>query len=219
MSFGLGVHNSPVLGLGGIMAFIGANNMAFIGTTTWVGRPTSAAVGDILIVSDIGATPGSMFMWNGTRWVTPFEQILTRTAVAAPAHTGTTAITPIISINVPGGLIGPNGYLTFLFTSTGSGAGAKLWQLTFDSTNLFHAGPSGQTWQGGQCIISNRNSNSSQSGLALNLSSPYVTGVNTPLTATIDTTVDQTLTLNATLSSAADTMTLQSWEVKFLSRE
>lgn len=200
------------------MAFIGANMASFIGTTTWVGRPTSASLGDMLLVSDIGSAPGSLFLWNGTRWVTPWQQILTGTAVTAPTHTGTTSKTAIVSVTVPGDLLGPNGQLSFLFTSTGVGAGAKLWQLTFGGTDIFHAGPSGQTWQGGQCEITNRNSNSSQQGLALNLSSPYVTGVNTPLTSTINTAVDQTLTLNATLSVASDTMILQSWRVLFMSR-
>lgn len=187
----------------------------FGGICTWATRPTSGTIGDKYLVSDLNYAE---FIWDGTRLVSTSEQILTGTAVVGTPHTGTTARTAIVSVTVPGGLLGPNGSLSFLFTSTGVGAGSKLWNLTLGGTDIFHAGPTGQTWQGGQCIVTNRNSNSSQQGLALNLSSPYVTGVNTPMNSTVDTTVDQTLTLNATLGTSGDSMTLQSWRVLFMSR-
>lgn len=201
------------------MALIGANDMAFIGTTTWAGRPTSAAVGDMLLVSDIGPAPGSLFLWNGTRWVTTSEQVLAHTAVASPAHTGTTSKTAILSVTVPGNLLGPNGYLTFRFRSTTNNtANAKLWQLTLNTTDLFHFGPVSTTYIGGECNIDNRNSNTSQLGNPLNLFTPSASGINTLLTGTVDTTVDQSLTLNATLANAGDSMTLQAWRIMFMSR-
>lgn len=218
MSFGLGVHNSPVLGLGGIMAFIGANDMAFIGTTTWVGRPTSAAVGDMLLVSDIGNTPGSLFIWSGARWVTPFDQILAGSAVAATPHTGTLTPTTIRSITLPGNLLGPNGSIVFRYRATSNNSpNAKLWQLNFGGTNLYHFGPINISYVGGEATIENRNSNSSQVGNPLNLTTPFTAGVNTLLTATVDTTVDQTISFNATLSNIADTMNLESWNIMFRS--
>lgn len=196
----------------------GGTGERFLGSTTWENRPTTAQVGDTIRATNIGPGFGSILTWDGTSWASNYEQILTASNVASADHTGTTSRTAIISTTIPGNLLGPNGSLIFRFRSTGSGAGAKLWNLTLNTTDLFHAGPTGQTWQGGRCEIINRNSNSSQYGNPLNGSVPDFTGVNTPLTGTVDTTVDQTLTLNATLSSALDIMTLQAWSVSFIAR-
>ncbi len=185
---------------------------------TWANRMTFGEPGDMYIASDIGQAPGCLFRWNGARLVTPGEQILTGTAQAQAVHTGTLTRTAIVSVTIPGGLLGPNGYLTFEFDSTvNNTANTKLWQLTLGSDNLFHFGPSGGNYIGGQCKIRNRGSEASQKGSPLNLATPFTSGTNTMLTGTADTTVAQTLTLNATLADIGDTMTLQAWLIKFYS--
>jgi hypothetical protein len=220
MSFGISPYTSPALGLGGLMSFMsGANMASFIGSYTWVNRPTSASVGDILNVTDIGSTPGSYFLWNGARWVTNDEQFLLNTWVAFAGHTGTTSKTVIASTTIPGGLLGANGSLSVEMVSTQSAANSLvLWNTTLGGVNLSQNGGISLSYFGHRVLIRNRNSEAVQLGNSIT-TSDYVVNTNLGFyTNTVNTAVDQTLTLSATLTVAGDTTTLEGWRVAFSSR-
>ena len=79
---------------------------AYVGAGTWASRPSSGlSTGDTYRATDIGRAPGTMFIWNGTRWKSLVGRyLLASGAAVAAAHTSEPA-TPDVIIPVPTGLL------------------------------------------------------------------------------------------------------------------
>ncbi len=130
----------------------------------------------------------------------------------ASSVTGTTSETTLYSLVVPGGTIKANGALAVnaIFSMTGSTnsktlkvklGGTALWTTTITA--------SATVSQSIGSVIRNRNSQSSQVSYAGSASSAIVT-------ASIDTTINQTLEITGTLALASETITLESVIVEVL---
>lgn len=79
---------------------------SYLGAGTWASRPASGlTTGDTYRATDIGLTPGTMFVWNGTRFKSlAGRYILASGAAVTAAHTSEPA-TPDVVISVPAGLL------------------------------------------------------------------------------------------------------------------
>jgi hypothetical protein len=188
-----------------------------IAAYTWATKPSAvtAGAGAEILITDVPASGRTRFWSDGTRWNRHELTMLAGSAVAASATT-VAADTVKASFTLPGGLLGPNGWLEVRFRTANVGANAHLVKVFLGAGQLFGLGPT-STYVGGTARISNRNSQSSQIGTPLNLSTPDASGGNTLLTATIDTSVDQTVTV--TLNAAGgDSMVLEEWDAWFVSR-
>lgn len=128
--------------------------------------------------------------------------------------TGTTLETTLASVTIPGGLIGPSGYVQALsiwqFTNNANNksprarlGGVIVWSTTGASSaggrylaDFFNAGANGAqvTWNNG--------------------ASPFGQGSAAIISTALDTEADQNLTLTAQLGSAGDVATLLGYSVK-----
>jgi hypothetical protein len=135
------------------------------------------------------------------------------------ALTGTTTPTTQVTLAIPGGLLGPNGELEVeIRGDANSFASTFLLNVAYGGTNLSNNGPSGISNMGTRVRISNRNVQNSQIGIVTNsLDIASVAGIQN-MTAAIDSTVNQNLTISMTLGNVGCSWTLQSWAVFFNSR-
>jgi len=122
MSFGINSVTSPALGLGGLMSFMSGTNMAsFIGTSTWAARPSSASVGDIILISDVGAAPGSHMTWTGSVWRPIAPVIFYNQFTEVTKTDANTNFQTIASFVMPAGLMSPGMSLTGWIIVSGPG--------------------------------------------------------------------------------------------------
>lgn len=136
---------------------------------------------------------------------------LAQSAVAV-SHTGNTTETTLATIAVPANMMGPNGALRInaQFSHTNS-ANNKTSRIRLGATEF--AGTVQTTVAGSRiaAIIQNRNVANSQVGGFYGSS-----GGSAAVTAAIDTTVSQNLTITGQLASAGETITLESYTVEIL---
>ncbi len=181
---------------------------------TWATLPAAAAYIGNAFVSDVGAR-GSLWRSDGSAWgLVNGQCVLTSTAVAAAAHTGTVAETTIATYTLPAGLLGLNGVLEIYskWTLTNN-ANAKTFTPKLSSTTLGGIGMPSAASFGTRHAIQNRNSASSQlasNGTVHGYSGNGATGWTLPA---VDTSVAQNITLNITLGVAGDSATLESYEI------
>lgn len=129
----------------------------------------------------------------------------------AVAHTGNTNETTLFSVVIPGGTLRPNGVLevTTLFTLNTT-ANVKTIRVKFGGVTFLQlAQTTVPCWQQ-KLIIRNRNAENSQVAAAQSQIYSYGYSTDPVLTSTIDTSVDQTLTVSGQLAVATDTITLES---------
>lgn len=143
-------------------------------------------------------------------------KVLAASAVAI-THTGVTAKTALATVNVPAGAMGLNGILrvTTLWSVTGS-SNAKTVAFELGGSTFFGRAESGASTVAirDQREINNRNSAASQ--VTMSSASAASFGVNTaaPTTRTVNTAIAQDLIFYATLASAGETITLESYTVE-----
>jgi hypothetical protein len=159
-----------------------------------------------------GTIPGMVpNVWNATD-----SLILAQTAQAV-AHTGTTAETTLATVQIPGGVMGPNGILrvTTLLSATNN-ANVKTLTYRLGGTLLRTAVMTSFLTGQDQMIVRNRNSLASQVTFTTGTLAPY-SGSTVALTTTaLNTAQNQALTITATLATAGDTMTLEGYTVELL---
>lgn len=144
--------------------------------------------------------------------------ILGASGVASSTLTGTTAETTLATITVPANAMGANGFvrITSSFVATGA-AGTRTLRCKFGGTT-FQATANGTTILGvaNICTIANRNSTTSQVG-GQGESGTGVGGATlSPVTAAIDTTSAQNITITGQLGDAGDSMTLNTYLVELI---
>lgn len=183
---------------------------------TYATLPAANAVpsGYRVRASDIGIAPGMALVSDGTRWIPDGPQVLARSAVAVP-HTGTTAKTSLVTITVPGGLLGISGGLRIAESvSYPNNANNKQFFVDFGGTTFRGSSRTTSTQDNFTDILRNRGvANSQFYGLA------FTTGASAAgihATGAIDTTADRSLVLAATLASAADTLIIEAYTVEVL---
>lgn len=140
--------------------------------------------------------------------------VLAKSAVAV-SHTGNTSLTTLATISVPGGAMGPNGFLrvTCLWSWTNNANNKTCW-AKFGGTNFYGRTETTGGFQRNQFTVQNRNSESSQLGPASGLSGGFGVITGSPVTAAIDTTASQNILLQVQLGNAADTATLEGYIVE-----
>lgn len=80
---------------------------SFIGTSTWAARPASASTGDIILISDVGTTPGSYMTWTGTVW-RPIAPVVFYNQFSEVTKTdANTSYQTIATFTIPAGLMSP----------------------------------------------------------------------------------------------------------------
>jgi hypothetical protein len=179
-------------------------------TTTVNGKALSGNV--TLSASDVGAVAAP---YSPVFFVSNTDRTLT----------GTINETELVSITIPGGTLGPNGVLriTTLWAMTGT-ANAKTIRIKFGGTAFHTATTSGVAYSYAQLqtIIRNRNntaaqiSNSGAQSVAAWASYSYGYGGGGNITASIDTTQTQVISITGQHTSAAETIYLQSVIVEVL---
>lgn len=201
---------------GWIVSIVGAPPV-FAGSFSWASRPNPATtpVGAQFRATDMG---NATFTNTGTYW-RPIGGAITLAQLATPASvTGTTTETALATVVVPGGLLGASGVLrvTPAFTLP-SNANNKTLSLRLGG-QLASQYVITTVSAGLQMLLHIRNRTastqvSSNAGAgSIGLGSGGV-GFGA---LTVDTTVDQPLIISATLGSAADTVTLESYSVEAL---
>ena len=192
---------------------------AHLGTFTWATTPSASAyaAGTTFRASDVGISPGMVFVSDGTRWIPDGPQILGRSA-SAVSGAADTAENILATVTVPANLLGLNGgllaYSTWSYTNSANvktlrlrfgGIGGTQYLLTTRTTEiLMHD----------LRRIRNRNSASSQVGGA---NSSMLSGLGASASALItsanDTTAAVDLVLTGQKATAGETLTLESYEV------
>jgi hypothetical protein len=111
----------------------------YIGSSTWAARPTSANVGDVLLVTDIGISPGALMTWtSGSIW---------RPIAPVPLLNQTTSITKTdtdtawqngVSVTLPAGLMynGSAIRCDYILSCNNSVAGSKEIRWLWDSATI-----------------------------------------------------------------------------------
>lgn len=133
--------------------------------------------------------------------------VLAASGVAVP-HTGTAVETPLATIELPGMAMGRNGQLrittSWQFTNS---ANNKTLSWKLGGSTLLTTNRTSQIREPGQMTIWNRGAEDDQLII-------YNTTVTT--TTGVDTSIDQLLTLTATLAVPAETITLEGYLVELM---
>lgn len=140
-------------------------------------------------------------------------QILSQSAVAA-SHTGDLTETTLATITLPAGAMGANGKVEIQARWSFSGtAGTKTPKIKFGGTAIIASNVGATiTAYRHNSEVANRNATNSQytfvDGMNSSAASLMTTG-----TLAIDTTASVSITITGTLANAADTITLESYQV------
>lgn len=134
------------------------------------------------------------------------------------SHTGSTSETTLVTVSIPAGLMGSNGRVrvTVLGGATGA-SGNKTWRVKFGGTAFLEIVGTTTTLSSRiQCEIANRNATNSQVGGAL-AQGNWSTNTAAVITSAIDTTAAVNLTITGQLSSAGDSVSVESYLVEVFS--
>lgn len=147
-------------------------------------------------------------------------RVLEASAVAVP-HTGTTDLTALKTIRIPGGAMGANGVIrvTAQFSHTNS-ANTKTESIYLGGLGGTTILASAVTTSAGavyQRTVFNRNAANSQVTYQHNTGGSFSTG--SARTAAIDTTAAWDLVIAGTLADGSETITLEAYLVEILSQD
>lgn len=141
--------------------------------------------------------------------------VLAHSAVAV-SHAGDIIDTILVTVVIPGMLLGPNGGLRVTATfSVTNNANTKTMRVKFAGNSYLNAGVTASSSYRAVVEIWNRNSQAVQIGGGPASGAEGAGGAAIPASA-VDTTIDQNLTFNAFLGNAADTITLESYTVEVI---
>lgn len=140
--------------------------------------------------------------------------VLAANAVAVSGAADTVENT-LATISIPGGSMGPNGQLrvTAIFTVTNS-ANAKTLRLKLAGTTMSSVQVTTIATQLSFALIANRNATNSQ--VANNAFNMRADSSGAVVTAAIDTSATQSLTITGQKALAGETLTLESYTVEVI---
>jgi len=98
-----------------------AGGTNFLGTYTWANRPTTAGVGDTILVSDVGTAPGSYMNWTGTVWRPRSPVVFYNQFTEVTKTDADTAYQTIATFEMPAGLMSPGMSLSGWIIVSGPG--------------------------------------------------------------------------------------------------
>lgn len=129
--------------------------------------------------------------------------------------TGTTSLTVVNTITIPANSLGPNGQLTLRMLWDGTGTTSRTLKGTFGGVDIFSLALTTSPKSESVARFSNINATNSQKGFPVGTSSTTGLGSSTGTiqTGSVDTTVNQDLVFSITLTNAADSAELASYEV------
>jgi len=90
-------------------------------TSTWAGRPTTARVGDVRLMTDIGAAPGTYMIWTGSVWRPIGPSVFYNQFTEVTKTDADTAYQTIASFEMPAALMSPGMSLTGWIIVSGPG--------------------------------------------------------------------------------------------------
>lgn len=163
-----------------------------------------------------------IFMGVRSFGVDTFMPVILAQSGVAVSLTGTVAETTLAGINIPGGLMGPNGvvrvYSTWSFTSSTNAKTlrARLGGLAGAAYMVSAQTSAGIITAQFLTIINNRGAANSQVGAPSNSIGLSSGGGNGAVTSAIDTTADSVFALTGQLASAGESITLQSYIIEVL---
>lgn len=192
-------------------------------TSTWANRPTTAQVGDLIMITDIGPVD-EVFKWTGSRWAPINGQCLIYSTNASVSVTGTVDQTELGTVTLPGGLVSANGILEI----------SSFWTMTNSANNKIIKIKLGQTSDpvtGGSsfvnrtettilyhqhlCILRCSNSVNAQKAISSTISTGLGSTTASNFTNTYDLSTDKKIFLTGQLANTGETITLRGWRLMY----
>ena len=192
-------------------------------TSTWASRPTTAQVGDLITITDIGPVD-EVFKWTGSRWAPLNGQCLIYSTNTTVSVTSTSSETELGSVTIPGGLMSANGILEI----------SSLWSVTNNAntkTIRIKLGETSDPATGGTSFLSRSetsilyhqhlmiirasNSTTSQKSTTPSLGTGFGVSTAAKQTGSYDTSTDKKLFMTGTLSVTSDTVILRGWRLMY----
>lgn len=138
---------------------------------------------------------------------------------SAQSVTGTASETTLATITIPARSMGESGtlFITTVWSYTNS-ANAKSCRVRFSGasgTQFLAVSPTTTASMRAQCQIGNRASTSSQVGGPSGATAFGVVAAS-PITSSVDTTVDTTVVITGQLANTGETLTLEAYTVELL---
>lgn len=192
-------------------------------TSTWANRPTTAQVGDLITITDIGPVD-EIFKYNGTRWAPINGQCLIYSTNTTVSVTGTGDETELGSVTVPGGLMSENGILeASTFWSVPNNANGKVIRIKLGETSDPVTGGTSflsrtETtilYHQQLMIIRNANSLTAQKSTTEGLGTGFGISTSVVKTGAVDMSTDKKFFLTGDLSVTSDNVTLRGWRLMY----
>lgn len=174
---------------------------------TWVNRPATAPLGQIICITDVGEN-GSLWRGNGTKWV-KLNAFVLYSNLTTTSLTGTTTETTLATIPIKGGVLGENGKIRFYILGTvTNNANNKILRIKHTATSLWQMAYTTAVGITSQILFLNKNSESSQVTSLFNSTGLTATTATAVTPSTIDTSADFSLTITGQLANSADSISV-----------
>ena len=178
-----------------------------IGKSTWVDKPTTAPLGQVICITDIGDN-GSLWRGNGTKWV-KLNAFVLYSNLATTSLTGTTTETTLATIPIKGGVLGVSGKLRFYILGTvTNNANTKVFRLKHAATTLWQLAYTTAVGVTAQILFLNKNSESAQVTALFNTAGLGGGTASAITPSSIDTAADFSLTFTGQLANSADSISV-----------
>jgi hypothetical protein len=210
----------PTLGVnGGTGGQIVLNGATSGSVTTRVAA--AAGTGTIFQYPSTNGSNGQALLGDGTGVLSYAPEALPRIigqSAVASSVTGTTAETTLATITVPAGMLGANGKVRIeTWWTTTNNANAKTFLVRFNGTSgtayLNSSPPINTVSSRVLTEIANRNATNSQIGNPTTFVSYGLGSTVAFTTSAVDTTAAVDISVRGTLANAADTITLEAYQV------
>lgn len=162
---------------------------------------------------------GAILVFTGAHWLDAAAasgawRVIAASGVSA-SHTGATSETTLASLTIPGGALGPNGALriTSQWSHTNS-ANNKTLRYRLGGVTLMAPSVTTSAASAHQRTVQNRGAENAQVTHGGGFPNTFGGTANATLTATIDMSVSQTLTLSGQLANSGENVTLESYIVE-----
>lgn len=192
---------------------------ALTNTYTWATLPAAASYIGTAHITDIGEH-GSLWRSDGATWgVVGGSVILAAYGADLTVTAASTAEVDLVTLNIPAGLIGPNGQLVVThFWEGTNNANIKTPRVKLGGTTFFAATTltSAAIFLPPPTVIWNRNSQSSQMAFAAANGNASVATGTAKTTGTVDTSAATTLVISGQKATGSDTMTLLGYRVELV---
>lgn len=151
----------------------------------------------------------------GWRRTSSGPQVIAQSAVAITAPANDTNENTLVTVNIPGGVIGANGrLLIYASWSLTASTNAKNMRARLNGTGSLNVAVTSGTAVSSASLwaIANRNSESSQV-ITANVGFPISTTTVANTTISQDTSIDSVLTITAQKATGSETMTLEQYSI------